>query len=98
MEKLAKENGLLHYNLGVIYTEKESYAEALKEFEKALELRPDDGYSHYNLGIIYSQYVIDEDKAVDHFKKYLKIAPSDKDADMARKYVFVRESYNAKGK
>lgn len=95
MERLAKENGLLHYNLGVIYTEKELYDEAIVEFEKALEVRPDDAYAHYNLGIIYSQYEINERKAVEHFQKYLKVAPNDKDADLARRYVFTREAYES---
>jgi tetratricopeptide (TPR) repeat protein len=69
------------------------YEEAVKEYEKTLSLRPDDLYAHYNLGIIYSQYLIDEEKAVSHFKKYLKKAPTDKDADMARRYIFTRDSY-----
>jgi chromosome segregation ATPase len=92
-EKLEKENAFLHYNLGVIYTDKEYYEDAVKEFEKALEMKPDDAPSHYNLGIIYSQYLIDETKALQHFKKYLKTTPDDKDADMARRYVFTRETY-----
>jgi tetratricopeptide (TPR) repeat protein len=94
VQELLKENAMLHYNLGVIYTERQAYPEAIREFEKALDNRPDDAYAHYNLGIIYSQYEINEAKAVEHFSKYLKFAPKDdKDANMARKYLFTRESY-----
>ncbi len=95
LEQLEKENALLHYNLGVIYTEKEMYPEAVKEFEKTLGLKSDESFAHYNLGIIYSQYLIDEKKAVQHFSSYLKNAPNDKDADMARRYLVTREKYES---
>jgi len=94
LEKLARENALLHYNLGVIYTEKALYEQAIKEYELALERNPGDPFAAYNLGIIYSQYVIDEEQAVKYFQIYLKTAPEDKDADRARRYILTRGSYN----
>lgn len=93
MRKIETENALLHYNLGVIYTEREMYEEAVTEFEKTLERKPDDPEAHYNLGIIYSQYLLDENKAIKHFTAYIKRSPNDKDADHARRYLFTRESY-----
>jgi len=94
LEELEKENSILHYNLGVIYTEKAMYEQAVKEYEKALERNPADPYPAYNLGIIYSQYLIDEDEAVKYFRRYLERAPQDEDANRARKYIMTRDSYD----
>jgi len=99
IEALTTENALLHYNLGVIYTDRAMYSQAVREFEQALERDPNDPHAAYNLGIIYSQYVVDEEQAVAYFKRYLKAVPAgDKDADLARKYIMTRDSYGIDAK
>ncbi|MDD5745977.1 MAG: tetratricopeptide repeat protein, partial [Candidatus Omnitrophica bacterium] len=86
---LRRENNMLHYNLGVFYTQRQEYTLAIDEFNKALKLNANDASTHYNLGIIYSRYIIDETKAVSHFKHYLALAPNDKDATRAKEYLLI---------
>ena len=92
-ERLLRENSVLHYNLGVFYLQRQEHSEAIKEFEKVLELNPDDAATHYNLGIIYADYLDNKVKAIAHFKKYLMIDPKDKDADRAKKYILTWETW-----
>ena len=37
--RLATENAILHYNLGVLHLQRQEVSEAAEEFEKAIELR-----------------------------------------------------------
>ena len=51
-----------------------SPAEALREFERALEIRPDFADAHYNLGIaLYNRGEVDQ--AIAHYRKALEIEP-----------------------
>jgi tetratricopeptide (TPR) repeat protein len=86
---MRRENATLHYNLGVFHTERQEYTQAIDEFKKALQCNADDASTHYNLGIIYSRYIIDEPKAVSHFKHYLALAPHDKDARKTKEYLLI---------
>ena len=90
--KSLKEQGILHYNLGVFYTKDGNYQKAIEEFNEVISLDPSDADAHYNLGVIYAEHVPDEIKAKEHFQRYLEMAPNDKDADKARKYLLVWES------
>jgi tetratricopeptide (TPR) repeat protein len=91
--KLPEENAVLHYNLGVLYAQKEDYQKAVTEFERVIELKPEDAESHYNLGVIYGEHLSDREKATTHFKKYLSLAPDDADADRVRKYILTWGTY-----
>ncbi len=55
--KLTKGYGtaLEHYELGCAYLEKKLFAEAIKQFKKALELEPQYAEAHNNLGFAYYQ-------------------------------------------
>jgi tetratricopeptide (TPR) repeat protein len=92
-DRLIKENAVLHYNLGVVYLQRQEFNEAIGEFQKVLELNPNDAATHYNLGIIYADYLGNKPKAILHFKKYLALDPKDKDADRARKYILTWETW-----
>ena len=92
-DRLLKENAVLHYNLGVFYTQKQDYNNALVEFEKVLELNPNDPATHYNLGVIYAEFLNNKPKAMMHFKRYLASAPKDKDAERAKKYLLTWEKW-----
>ena len=91
-KEILKEKALLHYNLGVLYTQSGDYQKAVKEFNEVLKINANDPDAHYNLGVIHSEYIIDEEKAETHFRRYLDITPDDEDADKARKYILVRET------
>ncbi len=86
----------MHYNLGVFYSQHKEYKRATLEFLKALELRPDDASAHYNLGYIYAEHLVNQPKAIEHFKEYLRITKGgkDRDADKAKKYILLWETYN----
>ena len=45
-----------HRKSGHVFRSKRLYAEAEKEFQKALELSPNDAALHYGLGLVYDQW------------------------------------------
>lgn len=53
------------------------YDEAEKAYQKALDLDPASLYAHYGLGVIYDLYIIDYDKAEDHYDAFLSSAGED---------------------
>lgn len=101
--ELSRENKVLkertanmHYNLGVFYLKRKEHARALKEFRQALELRPEDPYVHFNIGYIYAEYIMDRQKAVEHFEKYLKyVGRQEDELDWVRKYITTWKSWSA---
>ncbi|MFA4991839.1 MAG: tetratricopeptide repeat protein, partial [Candidatus Omnitrophota bacterium] len=96
-ERLVKETGEMHYNLGVFYTKGREYKRAIAEFEKAIEINPNDSYSHFNLGYIYAEYMVNRKKAVENFRHYLRLAKGDdKDVDWAKQYILTWETYEGK--
>ena len=104
MAELARENKILiketaftHYNLGVFYTKNKEYSRALAEFEKAAELNPDDPYTYYNLGYIYAEYLPDRPKAVENFRKFLRLCKTDdNDVDWVKKYILTWQTWEGK--
>jgi tetratricopeptide (TPR) repeat protein len=94
---LIKETANMHYNLGVFYTKNKEYTRAIAEFEKAIELTPDDAYAHFNLGYIYAEYLSNRNKAIEQFRKFLRLAKNDdKDVDWVKKYIITWEAYDGK--
>ncbi len=91
---LIKRTALMHYNLGVFYTQNREFQRALAEFEKAVELNPEDSASHFNLGYIYAEHLQNRPKAVEHFKQFLKLAKrDDKDADWVKRYILTWQTW-----
>jgi len=94
---LIKQTALMHYNLGIFYTQNKQYSRAIAEFEKSLELNPDDPYAHYNLGYIYAEYLVNRPKAIEHFRHFLRLAKSDdKDVDWVKKYILTWQTWEGK--
>ena len=93
---LLKETALMHYNLGVFYTQEKQYKRAIAEFEKALELKPEDAYAYFNLGYIYAEYLVNRPRAIKYFRLYLKLATKeDKDADWVKRYILTWQAWDA---
>jgi len=91
---LVKRTALMHYNLGVFYTQNREFERAVLEFEKAVELNPQDAASFFNLGYIYAEQLQNRPKAVDYFRKYLKLAQKDdKDADWVKRYILTWQTW-----
>lgn len=94
---LLKETALMHYNLGVFYTKNKEFARSIAEFEKAIELNPDDPYAYYNLGYIYAEYLVNRQKAIANFRKYLNLLKTDdKDSDWVKKYIITWQTWEGK--
>jgi len=94
---LIKQTANMHYNLGVFYMQQREYSRAAAELEKAVELTPDDAYAHFNLGYIYAEYLVNRQKAIEHFRQYLRhCKKEDKDTDWVKKYILTWESWEGK--
>lgn len=90
-QKMMRENADMHYNLGTVFLHNKQYKEAIKEYERVLELRPSDSETHYNLGVLYDDYLRDREKALYHYQKYLAINPKSADAKKVETYILSLE-------
>jgi tetratricopeptide (TPR) repeat protein len=72
------ENAVAHCNLGEIYKHLRLFDDALRELNEARKLNPDLPDTYINIGIIYDDYVIDDQKALEYYKKYLELGGADK--------------------
>jgi len=81
-----------YYNLGNCYRKIGNTEEALRAFEKALELAPDTAYkvkTHYNIANLY-QKKGDANKAKVHYEKVIELEPEESDLSKgAKKNVMV---------
>jgi len=67
-------NPSIYLNLGVIYYKKKEYNQAIKKFEKCIELNPLFANAYFNLGIIYREKG-KSDKAQAYFEKSVELNP-----------------------
>lgn len=94
---LVKQTATMHYNLGVFYTKQKEYSRAISEFQRCLELAPDDAYAHFNIGYIYAEYLVNRQKAINHFRKYLQYCKKDdKDADWVKRYIITWQTWDVR--
>ena len=90
-EKLRSDTATMHYNLAVILTEQQNYPAAIREYEKVLETRPNDADAHYNLAIIYDSFLKDSQKALDHYRRYIQVAPESPESPRVRQWIKDKE-------
>ena len=76
-----------YVNMGIIYSHKKLYNKALLSYKKALELNPDDADAHLNIGIIYAYHIIDKNKAIFHWKRYMDLKPTGSQVAELRKEI-----------
>lgn len=95
-EKLVKETAEMHYNLGVLFAKNRQYPQAVAEFHKVVELRPDDGDAHYNLGLIYAEHLPDRGRALENFRRYLQMNPKAEDASWVKQYIASWQAWEGK--
>ena len=89
--KLRSDTATMHYNLAVILTEQQNFPAAIVEYQKVLEIRPDDADAHYNLAVIYDDYLKDNEKALEHYRRYIKAAPETPEAQRVREWIKQKE-------
>ncbi len=95
-QRLLRELADTHYNMGILFTKRKEFGQALKEFQKVIELRPDDPEAHYNVGVIYAEHIPDRERAMAFFRKYLAINPRGRNANWAKKYVATWQAWEVK--
>jgi Flp pilus assembly protein TadD len=67
-----------YYNeLGMMSRREGKFDEARGYYAKALDLDPDYAYAHLNIGILYDLYLQDTEKAVQHYRRYQELTPSE---------------------
>lgn len=89
--KLRNETATMHYNLAVILVDQQNYPAAITEYMKVLEIRPNDPDAHYNLAVLYDDYLKDNDKALEHYRQYVKAAPDAPEAQKVRRWIQEKE-------
>jgi tetratricopeptide (TPR) repeat protein len=72
------DNAVAHCNLGEIYKHLRLFDDAVRELEEAKRLAPDLPDTYINLGIIHDDYLIDDQKALEYYNKYLELGGTDK--------------------
>ncbi|MGD0745856.1 MAG: tetratricopeptide repeat protein, partial [Verrucomicrobiota bacterium] len=73
------DNWMGHNNLGTALRQKGNVDEAIAQFQKALEIKPDFALAHYNLGNALAQKG-NVDEAIIQYQEALQINPDDADA------------------
>jgi Flp pilus assembly protein TadD/TolB-like protein len=66
-----------HYNLGLLYLDLADYERAVSEFETAIRLEPGYLSAYKNLGVIYEDNIVDKEKALYYYRKYLELGGDD---------------------
>ena len=66
---------LAHYTLGLTYLDQARYADAVRSFQRVLELNRTSADAHYELGLA-SRGQSDENKAEQEFREALKYNPN----------------------
>lgn len=72
---------LVHYNLGNMLLERGRVDEAVRHFEKALDIAPNDSRPHHNLGVILDGRG-QTDEALAHYQAAVRIDPRDSRAQI----------------
>lgn len=65
---------------GVAYQGLEEFELAIKDYEGVVTQRPDNAKAHYNLGMIFTYKIRDPRHALEHFDRFLSVAPTEERA------------------
>lgn len=82
------DNAVAHCNLGEIYKHLRLFDDAVRELHEAQRLNPDLPDTYINLGIIYDDYLVDDEKALKCYNKYLELGGTD---EQVREWIRVIE-------
>ena len=92
--KLRNETATMHYNLAVILTDQQNFPAAMLEYQKVLEIRPNDADAHYNLAVLYDDALQNSEKALEHYRQYVKASPDSPEARKVRQWIKDKEFDN----
>lgn len=82
-----REEALGQYNIAVLKSAAGKYREAEKHFLACLKLLPDDADTHYNLGVLYEDRLRAPAKAVKHYRRFLELRPTGRDAEKVAQWL-----------
>lgn len=83
--KINKKQAGANYGLGIIREIKGSYKEAILAYEREIANNPNFAPPYFNLGVIYLSKLIDKNKAVIYWQRYLELKPDDPQAEAIKK-------------
>ena len=81
-----------YYRQGCDYFEQEKFSQAVKAFEKAIELDTDNATYHYNLGAVYSN-LGKYKEALKHLEKAEELAPESQTGKYAKEQIAEIKKY-----
>jgi len=96
-KQIAQQKLKMHYNKAVAYNKLRMYREEEKEYKQCLKINPKDANVHYNLAILYDDRLNRNDKAVEHYKKYLVLHPSGEGVIQVKEWLLHAEQQNRLG-
>ncbi|MBN1557975.1 MAG: tetratricopeptide repeat protein [Lentisphaerae bacterium] len=82
----------MHFNMGLIYMREGQAKAAEQEYLRAMAIDPADPGVHYNLAILYDDELKDRDRALLHYRKYLKLSPHAPDRDQVKHWILDLET------
>jgi tetratricopeptide (TPR) repeat protein len=85
--ELEPRNTMALMNLGAFYARNKQPAEALEQFKTLLQVSPDHAAGHLMIADLYVRFLDAPDKALDHFERFLALAPGHPRAKKVREIV-----------
>lgn len=81
----------MHYNMAVVYAKEGKSKQAEEEYLQSLRIDPMDAASHYNLAILYDDELNNKNRALIHYRRYLKLRPNATDYEEVRHWIMALE-------
>jgi len=75
------------FNLALLHRELRERDAAVAQLNALLETTPDHAQAHYVLGLLHSEAPVDVEKAREHYRKFLELAPNDPSAGIVREWL-----------
>lgn len=83
-------------NLAEAYRAAGDRERARREFEAVLKRNPNYAPAHYGLALLYEDERADRPRAIDHYRRYLALAPDAADAEQVREWLRAAEDAERK--
>ncbi|MGH9720239.1 MAG: tetratricopeptide repeat protein [Bryobacteraceae bacterium] len=83
---LAPQSEVPEVALGTVSFHQADFADAVKHYNRALEVNPKSAYAHAHLGEAHL-FLKDKDAALQHLKKAVELDPRGESGKMARSYI-----------
>ena len=86
-----KEQIDMHYKLALLYDRFNCYRDAEREYLRILSIDPNHPRAYYGLGVLYDKNLDSLDKAIYHYRQYMKLSPQTEDAHKVKKWLLELE-------